>query len=78
MTKRKLEGTVTSDKMMKTVVVKVISHKRHPKYHKRYSVSKKYKAHDESGEYHIGDVVEIEEARPLSKEKKWRVVRKVK
>ncbi|OGE76245.1 MAG: 30S ribosomal protein S17 [Candidatus Doudnabacteria bacterium RIFCSPHIGHO2_02_FULL_48_21] len=75
---RRLEGEVTSDKMTKTVVVKVTTHKRHPKYHKRYSVSKKYKAHDENREYHVGDVVEIEETKPLSKEKKWKVVKKVK
>lgn len=78
MSGRLLEGTVVSDKMSKTIVVKVTSYKRHPKYHKQYSVSKKYKAHDESGEYHTGDEVEIEEAKPLSKEKRWRVIRKIK
>lgn len=78
MTNRKLEGVVVSDKMTKTIVVKVMTHKRHPKYHKQYSVSKKYKAHDENREFHTGDTVEIIEARPLSKEKKWKAVRKVK
>ncbi|OGE82592.1 MAG: 30S ribosomal protein S17 [Candidatus Doudnabacteria bacterium RIFCSPHIGHO2_01_FULL_49_9] len=75
---RILTGQVTSDKMMKTVVVKVVARKRHPKYHKQYSVTRKYKAHDENREYHVGDVVEIQEGRPLSKEKKWTVIRKVK
>ena len=78
MSRRKLQGQVVSDKMLKTVVVKVTVQKRHPKYHKQYSVTEKYKAHDENREYHIGDVVEIEETRPLSKEKSWKVTRKVK
>lgn len=75
---KKLAGQVVSDKMAKTVVVKVTHTKRHPKYHKQYTVSKKYQAHDEKGEYHVGDVVEIEESRPLSKEKRWKVIRKIK
>jgi small subunit ribosomal protein S17 len=62
--------------MMKTVVVKVDSRKRHPKYHKSYTVSKKFKAHDENGEFHVGDVVVIESIRPMSKEKKFKVLRK--
>ena len=78
MSLRKMEGVVVSDKMTKTVVVKVTTYKRHPKYHKQYSVSKKYKAHDENREFHIGDVVEIEESKPLSKEKRWKVIRKIK
>ena len=78
MSRRILQAVVTSDKMTKTVVVKVVTRKRHPKYFKLYSETKKYKAHDEAGEYHIGDVVEIEETRPLSKEKKWKVIKKVK
>lgn len=75
---KKLAGLVVSDKMVKTVIVKVTHAKRHSKYHKQYTVSKKYKAHDENREYHLGDMVEIEESRPLSKEKRWVVVRKVK
>ena len=78
MSRRILQGQVISDKMTKTVVVKVIVRKRHPKYFKQYSVAQRYKAHDERREYHTGDVVEIAESRPLSKEKKWVVVRKVK
>lgn len=74
---RRLQGTVVSDKMSKTVVVQVVRMKMHSKYKKRYVVSKKYKAHDEKGEYHVGDQVMIEECRPLSKDKRWRVVAKV-
>ena len=64
--KHQLTGKVVSDKMQKTVVVMTESLKEHPKYHKRYRVSKKYKAHDENNECKIGDVVLIEECRPLS------------
>ena len=77
-TTKKLQGIVTSDKMTKTVVVKVSLSKTHPKYFKKYTTQKKYKAHDENSEFHIGDIVEIEESRPLSREKRWRVVRKIK
>lgn len=77
MIKRKLQGKVVSDKMQKTVVVKVERIKEHPKYKKRYKVHKKYKAHDEKGEYHVGDTVVIEESRPISKEKRWQVVKKI-
>ncbi len=75
MAKRQLKGTILSDKMDKTVVVVVEKLKEHPKYKKRYKASRKYKAHDEKGEYKIGDKVVIEECRPLSKEKRWRVLR---
>ena len=77
MSKKQLTGIVVSDKSQKTVVVKVERIKEHPKYKKRYKVHKKYKAHDEKGEYHVGDRVVIEECRPLSKEKRWRVVKKL-
>lgn len=77
MKKRQLIGIVTSNKMQKTVVVKVERIKEDPKYKKRYQVSKKYKAHDEKQEYKIGDRVAIEECRPLSKDKRWRVVKKI-
>lgn len=76
--KRKLEGVVVSDKMNKTVVVKVERFKRHPLYHKIMRVSKRFKAHDENNECKIGDIVVIEQTRPLSKEKRWRVVKIVK
>jgi len=75
--KRTLQGTVVSDKMAKTVVVRVDSTKVHPKYGKRYRRSEKFKAHDEKGEYKVGDVVRIRETRPLSKDKRWMVVGKV-
>ncbi len=71
---KKLKGTVVSDKMDKTVVVKVNRLKQHPCYKKRYEVDKKYKAHDEEEEYEAGDEVIIEECRPISKDKKWRVI----
>ncbi|MEK7651680.1 MAG: 30S ribosomal protein S17 [Patescibacteria group bacterium] len=75
--KRTKIGTVTSDKMDKTVVVKVDSLKRHPKYKKSYKVSSKFKAHSENNEYHIGDKVEIEETKPMSKDKHFKVIRKI-
>ncbi len=74
--KQQLIGTVVSDKMTKTVVVKVDMRKRHPKYHKSYTVSKKFKAHDENSEYHTGDKVVIESIRPMSKEKHFKVISK--
>jgi small subunit ribosomal protein S17 len=77
MPKKKLSGIVVSDKMQKTVVVKVESIKEHPKYKRRYKVHKKYKAHDEKQEYHVGDKVVIEETAPISKDKTWKVINKV-
>lgn len=73
---RKFKGTVTSDKMDKTIVVKVESLKMHPKLKKRYKVSRKYKVHDEKNQFKIDDLVEFAECRPLSKDKKWRVIYK--
>lgn len=75
MSKRQLTGTIISNKMTKTVVVRVEKIKEHPKYKKRYRVSKKYKAHTEET-HRIGDRVIIEECRPMSKEKRWRVIKK--
>ncbi len=72
--RRKLVGVVVSDKMDKTVVVRVERLMMHPLYKKRIRRSKKYKAHDERNECRVGDVVRIEECRPLSKEKRWRVI----
>lgn len=71
--KRKLKGVVTSDKMSKTKVVEVTRLKKHPRYLKYYKVSKKFKAHDEENKYRLGDKVVIQETRPLSKEKRWRI-----
>ena len=76
MPKKQITGTVVSNKMQKTVVVKVERIKEHPRYKKRYKVHKKYKAHDEKGECKVGDKVIIEECRPMSKEKRWRVIKK--
>jgi len=76
MPKKQLIGKVISNKMQKTVVVEIERIKEHPKYKRRFKVKKKYKAHDEKGEYKIGDRVIIEECRPLSKEKRWRVISK--
>ncbi|MCK5123166.1 MAG: 30S ribosomal protein S17 [Candidatus Pacebacteria bacterium] len=64
-------GIVVSDKMDKTVVVKIDRLKMHAKYKKKYKVSKKYKAHDEGNEFKIGDKVMIMETKPISKDKKW-------
>jgi small subunit ribosomal protein S17 len=75
--KRVLQGTVVSDKMAKTIVVRVDRLKVHPKYKKQYRMSERFKVHDEKGEYKVGDVVRFAETRPLSKGKHWRVIGKV-
>ncbi len=75
---RRLKGVVISDKMDKTAVVKVVRMRIHPKYKKMYKVSKKYKVHDEKNEAKTGQEVMIEECRPLSKEKKWRLIQIIK
>ncbi|MFC1640597.1 30S ribosomal protein S17 [Patescibacteria group bacterium] len=72
--KREKSGVIISDKMDKTVVVVVETLKEHPKYKKRYISTKKYKAHDEENTYKEGDKVVIEETRPISKDKRWRVI----
>jgi small subunit ribosomal protein S17 len=64
-------GVVVSDKMDKTVVVKIDRLKMHPKYKKKYKISKKYKAHDAENKFKVGDKVEIIETKPISKDKKW-------
>ena len=74
--KRILKGTVVSDKMQKTVVVEVVRLTKNLKYKKYFKVSKRYKAHDEKKEYHIGDKVLIQETKPMSKEKRWKVISK--
>ena len=71
--KRTLSGRVVSDKMDKTVTVLVERKVRHPMYGKIMTRSKKYHAHDEKNEFHEGDVVLIEECRPIAKTKAWRV-----
>jgi len=75
-TRRKLQGVVVSDKMMKTVTVLVNRFVKHPKYGKFMNISKKYKAHDEEGAFKTGDKVVIEECRPISKDKTFKVIGK--
>ena len=69
------QGKVVSDKMDKTVVVSIERVVRHPLYHKTVKKTVKFKAHDENNESHIGDIVEVMQTRPLSKDKCWRVVK---
>lgn len=68
---QKIVGFVSSDKADKTITVKVISRETHPIYGKKYTVSRKYAAHDEKNAAHIGDMVQISEIRPVSKTKSW-------
>lgn len=72
--KKRLMGKVVSDKMQKTLVVEVERIKFDAKLKTRYKRHKKYKAHTESKDYKVGDRVIIEECRPISKDKKWKVV----
>jgi len=69
-----LQGTIASNKMDKTVVVVVERRKKHRLYHKVMTLTTRYKAHDEANSCAIGDLVRIEECRPMSKEKRWRVI----
>lgn len=73
--RRTMVGRVVSDKMDKTIVVLVETYKKHPLYAKRVKYSKKFKAHDEQNKAKIGDIVEIMETRPLSRDKRFRLVR---
>lgn len=75
--RRTLQGVVVSDKMDKTVVVSVTRTSIHSKYLKRFKVSRKFKAHDEENAYKVGDKVNIEETRPMSKDKRWKVIGKI-
>ncbi|HDO23689.1 MAG TPA: 30S ribosomal protein S17 [bacterium] len=74
MPKKKLKGEVVSDAMNKTVVVLVNRYTKHPKYKKYVRTGKKYKAHDEKNEYKKGNKVVIEECRPISKDKHFRII----
>ena len=76
MPRRVLQGTVVSDKMEKTVVVRVDRRVSHPIYKKTIQKSKKYSAHDEENRFKTGDVVQIIESAPISKSKRWKVVYK--
>ena len=75
---RSKKGLVVSDKMDKTVVVVVHTYKMHPKYKKRYRISKKFHAHDPNNQFKIGDEITVYETRPLSKLKRWTVEEPVK
>ena len=77
MPKRVLTGTVVSDKADKTVVVRVERRVKHPLYGKIIKRSKKYHAHDEGNEFKVGETVRIEETRPISKLKTWRVLERL-
>ena len=72
--RKNMIGKVTSDKMDKTIAIRVETVKRHPLYKKTIKTSKKYKAHDENNEAKTGDIVKIMETRPLSKEKRWTLI----
>jgi small subunit ribosomal protein S17 len=74
MPKRTLQGTVVSDKNDKTVVVRVERRFTHPVMKKTVRTSKRYKAHDENNTFKVGDIVTIEESRPISRDKRWTVV----
>jgi small subunit ribosomal protein S17 len=74
--RRRFTGVVVSDKMQKTIVVRIERAKTHPKYQKQFAASKRYKVHDEKNEFKAGDVVTFEECRPYSKDKRWRVIGK--
>ena len=71
MPKKVKQGVVTSDKMDKTIVVKVASYNPHPKYKKIIETNKNYKAHDEANECGVGDIVRIVESKPISGSKRW-------
>ena len=71
---RCLTGIVVSDKMAKTIVVRVDRTKINPRYKKRHTVSKRYKVHDEEKKYKVGDKVTFVECRPISKDKKWTIL----
>ena len=72
-TRKERQGVVVSDVQDKTIVVRVERRTTHPLYGKTISVSKKYHAHDEANDAHVGDTVRIVETRPLSKLKRWRL-----
>jgi len=73
--RKKLEGVIVSDAMDKTVVVEVLRYVKHPKYGKFVQIKKKYKAHDEENAHKAGDKVVIEESRPMSKDKHFRIIK---
>lgn len=76
-TKKIIRGTVVTDSNDKTVIVDVVRVKTHPLYRKKYTINKRYQAHDENNQYKIGDVVEIIASKPFSKTKKFIAINKV-
>lgn len=74
---RTKKGIVVSDKMDKTIVVSIDRVKAHPIYKKKFTISKKYKVDDAENQYKVGDVVEIVSTRPISRDKKYKVLRKI-
>jgi small subunit ribosomal protein S17 len=77
MAKKQLKGKIVSNKMEKTVVVSVERIEESKKYKKRFKTQKRYKAHSGEQKYNIGDVVLIEECRPISKDKTWKIIKKI-
>jgi small subunit ribosomal protein S17 len=71
--RKEVIGNVVSNRMHKTIVVQVVRRKSHPLYSRVISKAKKFYAHDEKNEAHVGDVVKLEETRPLSKLKRWKL-----
>ncbi|MEI6498659.1 MAG: 30S ribosomal protein S17 [bacterium] len=71
------KGVIVSDKQDKTVVVSIVRVKTHPIYRKKFTVSTKIKAHDEENQYKTGEIVEIVECRPISRDKKFKVLRRI-
>ena len=76
--KKRRTGVVVSDKMQKSIIVRVMSLYKHPVYKKIIKKFNKFKAHDEENKARVGNIVEIEETRPLSKDKRWRLIRIIK
>ncbi len=75
--KRRFQGVVVSDKMNKTRVVAVTRLKKHSQYLKYYKIIKKFKAHDENNEYKKEDRVIIEETKPISRDKRWKILKRI-
>ena len=71
---KKLKGKIVSDKMDKTVIVEVSTLKKHPIYEKRFKTSKRYKAHNPENTHKVGEVVIIEETKPMSRDKRWKIL----
>jgi small subunit ribosomal protein S17 len=76
--RRRLQGIVVSTKMQKTAVIRIDRRVAHEKYGKYFTLSTKLQVHDEKGAAHVGDLIEVEETRPISKEKPWRYLSTVK